>query len=139
VTNGQGDGLEFRIRFAVDDRELSRLHALTFEGPVQVQPWAARLDWHALTWVGAFSNDQLIGFVQVLWDGGAHAFLLDVAVHPDQGRQGIGRRLVLTAVEEAKAAGCQWLHVDYEPHLADFYLGACDFVPTEAGLLKLRG
>jgi ribosomal protein S18 acetylase RimI-like enzyme len=138
VTNGQGDGLEFRIRFAVDDRELSRLHALAFEGPVQMQPWAARLDRHALTWVGAFSNNRLLGFVQVCWDGGAHAFLLDTAVHPDHGRQGIGRRLVLTAAEEAKCAGCEWLHVDYEPHLTDFYLGACGFVPTEAGLLKLR-
>jgi ribosomal protein S18 acetylase RimI-like enzyme len=138
VTNGQADGLELRIRFAVDDGELSRLHAHAFEGPVQVQPWAARLGRHALTWVGAFSNDQLIGFVQVLWDGGAHAFLLDAAVHPAHSRQGIGRRLVLTAAEQAKAAGCEWLHVDYEPHLADFYLGACGFVPTEAGLLKLR-
>jgi ribosomal protein S18 acetylase RimI-like enzyme len=139
VTNGQADGLELRIRFAVDDGELSRLHALAFEGPVQVQPWAVRLDRHALTWVGAFSNHQLIGFVQVCWDGGAHAFLLDTAVHPAHSRQGIGRRLVLTAAEQAKAAGCEWLHVDYEPHLADFYLGACGFVPTEAGLLKLRG
>ena len=138
MTDEHADGLELRIRFAVDDGELSRLHALAFEGPVQVQPWAARLDRHALTWVGAFSNDQLIGFVQVCWDGGAHAFLLDTAVHPDHGRQGIGRQLVLTAAEEANAAGCHWLHVDYEPHLTDFYLGACGFVPTEAGLLRLR-
>jgi ribosomal protein S18 acetylase RimI-like enzyme len=138
VTNGQAGVLELRTRFAVDDAELSRLHALAFDGSAQVQPWAARLARHALTWIGAFSHDQLIGFVQVCWDGGAHAFLLDTAVHPAHGRQGIGRRLVLTAAKEAKAAGCQWLHVDYEPHLCEFYLGACGFVPTEAGLLKLR-
>lgn len=130
--------MEIRVRFAVDDDELSRLHALAFGSPVEVHPWAARLDRHALTWVGAFSNDQLIGFVQVCWDGGAHAFVLDTAVHPDHGRQGIGKQLVRTAAEEAKAAGCEWLHVDYEPHLVDFYVGACGFSPTEAALLKLR-
>ena len=130
--------MELRVRFPVDDRELSTLHALAFESPVSVQPWAARLERHALTWIGAFSNDQLIGFVQVCWDGGAHAFVLDTAVHPDHGRKGIGKQLVAVAAEEARAAGCEWLHVDYEPHLAAFYVEACGFTPTEAALLKLR-
>ena len=130
--------MEMRVRFPVDDTELSTLHALAFEAPVAVQPWAARLERHALTWVGAFSNDRLIGFVQVCWDGGAHAFVLDTAVHPEYGRQGIGKQLVQAAAAEASAAGSEWLHVDYEPHLADFYLKACGFSPTEAGLLKLR-
>jgi len=130
--------MEYMVKFAVDDEELSTLHALAFESAVEVQPWAARLERHALTWVGAFSNDLLVGFVQVCWDGGAHAFVLDTAVHPDHGRQGIGKELVRVAALEAAAAGCEWLHVDYEPHLADFYLKACGFSPTDAGLLKLR-
>ena len=130
--------IDYRIRFPVDDSALSGLHALAFGSPVEVQPWAARLDRHALTWVGAFSNDLLVGFVQVCWDGGAHAFVLDTVVHPEYGRQGIGKRLVGAAVAEAKTAGCEWLHVDYEPHLADFYVKACGFSPTEAALLKLR-
>jgi GNAT superfamily N-acetyltransferase len=121
----------------VDDRELSRLHALAFGGPVRLQPWAERLGRHALTWVGAFSDEQLVGFIQVCSDGGAHAFLLDTAVHPAHTRQGIGRRLVLAASAEARAAGCRWLHVDYEPHLADFYVEACGFRPTTAALLEL--
>lgn len=130
--------VRYEVRFPVDDRELSTLHALAFEGPLEVHQWAERLERWALTWVGAFSNDQLVGFVQVCWDGGAHAFVLDTAVHPDYGRQGIGKQLVLTAAEEAKAAGCEWLHVDYEPHLTAFYVDACGFRPTDAGLLKLR-
>jgi ribosomal protein S18 acetylase RimI-like enzyme len=129
--------VEIRVRFPVDDDELSRLHALAFGSPVEVQPWAARLERHALSWVGAFSNDLLVGFVQVCWDGGAHAFVLDTAVHPEYGRQGIGKRLVRAAAAEALAAGCEWLHVDFEPHLADFYLKACGFSPTDAGLLRL--
>jgi ribosomal protein S18 acetylase RimI-like enzyme len=130
--------VEFTVKFPVDDEQLSTLHALAFEAPVEVQPWAARLERHALTWVGAFSNDRLVGFVQVCWDGGAHAFVLDTAVHPEYGRQGIGKQLVRTAAAEASAAGCEWLHVDYETHLANFYLKACGFTPTDAGLLKLR-
>lgn len=133
-----GEVVRYVVRFPVDDPELSALHAAAFEGEADVQPWAERLERWALTWVGAFSNDQLVGFVQVCWDGGAHAFVLDTAVHPDHGRQGIGKQLVLTAAEEARKAGCEWLHVDYEPHLKAFYEDACGFRPTDAGLLKLR-
>ncbi len=130
--------MELQVRFPVDDRVLSALHSLAFDAPGEVQPWNARLERHALTWVGAFDNDELIGFVQVCWDGGAHAFVLDTAVHPDHGRKGIGSQLVARAAAEARAAGCEWLHVDYEPHLKGFYLDACGFTPTDAGLLKLR-
>ena len=129
--------MEIRVRFPVDDDELSRLHALAFGSPVEVQPWAARLERHALSWVGAFSNDLLVGFVQVCWDGGAHAFVLDTAVHPEYGRQGIGKRLVRAAAAEALAAGCEWLHVDFEDHLRPFYFGSCGFRPTNAGLIAL--
>jgi ribosomal protein S18 acetylase RimI-like enzyme len=130
--------VKYVVRFAVDDGELSALHAAAFESELSVEPWAERLERWALTWVGAFSNDQLVGFVQVCWDGGAHAFVLDTAVHPDHGRQGIGTQLVLTAAAEARDARCEWLHVDFEPHLKAFYLEACGFRPTDAGLLKLR-
>jgi ribosomal protein S18 acetylase RimI-like enzyme len=130
--------VKYVVRFVVDDAELSALHAAAFEGELSVEPWAERLERWALTWVGAFSNDQLVGFVQVCWDGGAHAFVLDTTVRPDHGRRGIGKQLVLTAAAEARAAGCEWLHVDFEPHLKAFYLEACGFRPTEAGLLKLR-
>ncbi len=77
-------------------------------------------------------------FVNVIWDGGTHAFLLETAAEPDHQRRGIGRSLVQTAVAESRAAGCAWLHVDYEPHPAEFYRDACGFCPTEAGLLSLR-
>lgn len=99
-----------------------------------------RLD-HSLTWICAYddiqpSGPQLIGFVNVAWDGGVHAFLLDTTVHPDWQRQGIGRELVRRAAEAARERGMHWLHVDFEPHLASFYR-ACGFRPTEAGLICL--
>jgi len=132
--------LQLRVRFPVDDRVLSSLHARAFGGVAeQVVPWARRLERHAVTWVGAFDGDELRGFVHACWDGGAHAFLLDTVVDPDHPRRGIGLSLVRTVVHEAAAAGCEWLHVDYEPHLSTFYREACGFGATEAGLLRLSG
>ena len=50
---------------------------------------------------------------------------------------GIGVELVKVAEREARAAGCEWLHVDFEDHLRAFYFDACGFVPTNAGLIEL--
>jgi GNAT superfamily N-acetyltransferase len=52
-------------------------------------------------------------------------------------RCGIGVELVKVAEREARAAGCEWLHVDFEDHLRSFYFGACGFTPTNAGLIEL--
>jgi GNAT superfamily N-acetyltransferase len=126
-------------RFLVDDRELSVLHARAFGGdPADVQPWARRLERYALTWIGAFEGARLTGFVQVCWDGGSHAFLLDTAVDPDRQHRGVGVALVTAAAAETRAAGCEWLHVDFEPHLEHFYLDRCGFRATGAGLIQLR-
>ncbi|WP_342589783.1 GNAT family N-acetyltransferase [Brevibacterium permense] len=62
--------------------------------------------------------------------------MLDATVHPDHQRRGIGRVLVLTLIDEAKAAGCEWVHVDYEPRLDAFYRDSSGFRRTEAGLLR---
>jgi GNAT superfamily N-acetyltransferase len=131
--------VELKVRFPVDDAVLSALHHRAFspDGPdadVAICPWASRLERHSLTWIGAFSSGRLVGFVHAAWDGGAHAFVLDTAVHPDFQRLGIGRDLVRTVTAEAFKAGCEWVHVDYEPSLAGFYEDACGFRPTRAGL-----
>jgi len=130
--------VELVVRFPVDDIVLSRLHARAFGGdPAVVIPWAARLARHALTWVGAFDRGALTGFVQVAWDGGAHAFILDTMVDPRTQGRGIGSALVAAATAEAREAGCDWLHVDFEDHLTKFYLDRGGFRPTRAGLIAL--
>jgi GNAT superfamily N-acetyltransferase len=91
----------------------------------------------SLVHLGAFDGDRLIGFVNVAWDGGVHAFLLDTSVHPDFQRQGIATTLVKRAAELARERGAEWLHVDFEPHLEGFYRG-CGFRPTGAGLIELK-
>ena len=74
----------------------------------------------------------------VLWDGLVHAWLQDTMIAARARDQGIGTELVKHAHDGAKAAGCEYLHVDFEDHLRPFYFGACGFVPTNAGLLSLR-
>jgi GNAT superfamily N-acetyltransferase len=101
--------------------------------------WWDRIRPHSLGWVSARTSDGvLVGFVNVVWDGGDHAFLLDTRTRGEWQRRGVGTELVGRAVQHAKAAGCEWIHVDFEPHLRAFYLGACGFRPTEAGLIHLH-
>jgi predicted N-acetyltransferase YhbS len=52
--------------------------------------------------------------------------------------EGIGTGLVAAAQSGAKAAGCEYLHVDFDEHLRPFYFGACGFAPTSAGLIALQ-
>jgi GNAT superfamily N-acetyltransferase len=91
----------------------------------------------SLAYVCAYQQERLIGFVNLAWDGGIHAFLLDTTVHPDVRRHGIGSELVMRAAQVARERGIEWLHVDYEPHLESFYRG-CGFQHTAAGLMRLQ-
>ena len=98
--------------------------------------YAQRVLPRSLAFVGAFDGVRLVGFANVAWDGGVHAFLLDTCVHVDFQRRGIATTLVRRATEIAKERGAVWLHVDFEPHLDGFYR-ACGFRPTAAGLIEL--
>ena len=90
----------------------------------------------SLGYVCAYLKNQLVGFVNVAWDGDKHAFLLDPTVRSDLQRQGIGTELVRQAEVLACQRGAEWLHVDFEPHLREFYRW-CGFRPTKAGLIHL--
>ncbi|MFD5436354.1 GNAT family N-acetyltransferase [Kitasatospora sp. NPDC127067] len=131
--------IDYLWRGPLTDPELDTLHAEGFGHPGEPGDRIARLERHSLGWVTArrTADATLVGFVNLAWDGGAHAFLLDTVVAPDARRQGIATRLVAAAADGARAAGCTWLHVDYEPHLRPFYLDACGLRPTDAGLLAL--
>jgi ribosomal protein S18 acetylase RimI-like enzyme len=128
--------ITYRWRGSVTDAELADLTAA--HGGHPEAGWWDRVRPHCLGWVTARSpSGDLIGFVNVAWDGGDHAFLLNTKVHPACQRRGIATEVVRRAADQAKAAGCEWLHVDFEEHLAAFYLIACDFRRTQAGLIHL--
>lgn len=105
----------------------------------QAEPgWWDRIRPHSLGWVTARTGDGLlVGFVNVAWDGGDHAFLLDTKTRGRWQLRGVATAVVRHAVQQAKAAGCEWLHVDFRAELAAFYFDACGFRPTDAGLIHL--
>src|SRR5690606_26989393 len=101
------------------DEAMRRLWLVAWgdEGPASFQPLLER----SLTHVGAYDGARVVGFVNVAWDGGVHAFILDTCVDEAFRRQGIASKLVGRAADVARQRGARWLHVDFEPHLEGFY------------------
>ena len=128
--------VEWRVDF--DNADVNTLHAEGFAHAVLDIDWRAQVERHSLGWVCAFDAERLVGFVNVAWDGGVHAFVIDTLVAGDRRHGGIGRRLLEVVERESRRAGCEWLHVDFEEELRDFYVGACGFAPTPAGVIALR-
>jgi GNAT superfamily N-acetyltransferase len=132
--------IELAWRGAFTNREVNALHAEAFGGPVfddAEWDWVALTERHSLGWVVARDGDDLVGFVNVLWDGFVHAWLQDTMVAARARGGGVGIALVACARDSAKAAGCEYLHVDFEERLRPFYIDACGFTSTGAGLLAL--
>jgi ribosomal protein S18 acetylase RimI-like enzyme len=128
---------EFQWRGDFTNAELNRLHAEAFDYQMSDDDWAQQVKRYSLGWVTARDGIELVGFVNVPWDGGFHAFILDTIVAASAQRRGIGTRLVELAAAEARAAGCGFLHVDFKDDLRSFYFDSCGFRPTTAGLLRL--
>ncbi len=111
---------------------------VTSHGGTPVPGWWDQIRPHSLGWVTARTGDgTVVGFVNVVSDGDDHAFLIDTKTHSAYQRRRVGTRVVKFAAGHAKAAGCEWLHVDFDPHLQAFYFDACGFEPTDAGLIHL--
>lgn len=137
---GAGDTVEWRGGVAND--ELNALHAEAFDTRVFTADewdWETLLARHSLGWVTARdAGGQLVGFANVLWDGLVHAWIQDVMVAASVRRAGVGRSVVAAAAAGARAAGCEWLHVDFDDEHRAFYIDACGFTPTNAGLIALQ-
>jgi L-amino acid N-acyltransferase YncA len=129
--------VEYRMSPPVTNAQLNALFADAWPGPHDDidRDFSAVLS-RSLGYVCGYINDEIIGFVNVAWDGGVHAFLLDTTVRSDMQRGGIGTQLVRRAVQLARTSGAEWLHVDYERRLAGFYR-KCGFAKTDAGLIRL--
>lgn len=134
--------ITYEWRGPFEDAEVNILHAEGFGHPVLDIGWRAQLARHSLGWVcardGAHgAHGDLVGFVNVVWDGGVHAFVLDTVVAARRRGQAIGTGLVARAVEGAREQGCEWLHVDFDDELRGFYFEGCGFRETAAGLIAL--
>ncbi|MGN6794105.1 MAG: GNAT family N-acetyltransferase [Streptosporangiaceae bacterium] len=137
MDDARPDDVSYCWRGPVTDAEMVDL-VVAHGGRAQAG-WWDQVRPHCLGWVTARTLDKLlVGFVNVAWDGGDHAVLLNTKVRREFQRRGIATEVVRVAVSHSRAAGCEWLHVDFEEHLAPFYFDACGFSPTLAGLIHLR-
>jgi GNAT superfamily N-acetyltransferase len=133
--------ISYQWRGEFENAEVNVLHAEAFETRVFTAHewnWQSLVAQHSLGWVTARKGTQLVGFVNVIWDGLIHAWIQDAMVASASRTQGIGAQLINTAKEESKRAGCEWLHVDFDDQLRGFYYQACGFTPTSAGLIHLE-
>lgn len=127
-----------RWRAPFQNSEINGLRAACFGSDALDRDWHSQVHRFSLGWVCARQSDDLVGFLNVAWDGHLHAFALDTMVAPALQRNGLATDLIQVGMNEAALAGCEWLHVDFEPHLRPLYFEACGFRPTEAGLIRLR-
>ncbi len=127
--------VQYRISPAVTNDELNILFAASWphHSWYDFSPVLQR----SLAYICAYDQNRLVGFVNLAWDGGIHAFILDTTVHPTVRRRGIGQALVKHAAAVAQERAIEWLHVDYEPHLQAFYR-QCGFQHTGAGIRRLN-
>jgi GNAT superfamily N-acetyltransferase len=116
---------------------LNKLHAVTFQHRLFNDDWWSQVNRHSLGWVCAKHAGEVVGFVNVAWDGAMHAFILDTMVTESFRGLGLGTEMITISIREARQAGCEWLHVDFEDHLRHFYFDRSGFNPTNAGLIKL--
>lgn len=131
------DGVLLRWRGPLTDDEMVDL--LMSYGASAAPGWWDQIRPHSFGWVTARNTEgRVVGFVNVITDGRNHAFLIDTKTRGESQRRRIGTEVVRMATEHAKEAGCEWLHVDFEPHLRSFYFKACGFKQTDAGLIHLR-
>ena len=102
----RGPVIRYQWRGDFASAEVEVLHAEGFGRAPADHDWKAQVQRHSLGWVCARRGAELAGFVNVAWDGGVHAFILDTVVAGPLRRHGVGTRLVEVAAREAGAAGC---------------------------------
>lgn len=126
--------VEYKLSEPVSDLELNELFSASWPNHRIVEFQTVFRS--SMAYVCAYQEGKLIGYVNAAWDGKTHAFILDTTVHPGHRHRGIGKELVLRALEQAKMRGVAWVHVDYEPHLKGFY-AQCGFRSSEAGVFSV--
>ena len=134
--------IEYGWRGGFSNQEMNALHAEAFETRLYDESewnWREQVERHSLGWVVAREGETLVGFVNVPWDGLVHAWIQDTMVARSARHRGVGKELIAVAARGAREAGCEWLHVDFDDDLKEFYFDACGFTPTNAGLMELQG
>ena len=100
--------ITYRWRGDLDNVEINRLLAEAFETDASdYRDWHRALTEQSLGWVTARDDQDLVGFVNVVWDGLVHAWIQDTMVITGLRSHGVDTKLVNMAREHAKNAGCK--------------------------------
>ena len=84
--------------------------------------------------VACFTDNELIGYVDVVSDGIDDAYIRDLIVHPDYQRCGIGSKLLGMVIKRVKADGIKMVNVVFDPRLEEFYRKA-NFIIMSGGII----
>jgi hypothetical protein len=124
--------ISYEWRGVFTSAEANVLHAECFGHAVlrdEEWDWRGQVDRHSLGWVCAREGEELVGFVNVAWDGVVHAFVLDTMVATQARREG---------------SGPGWWSWRWRGRGRPGVSGCtrtsrtiCGFVPTNAGLIEL--
>jgi len=118
--------------------------------PVEVEELRAAVGWdacegtyatvlkrHYAYYTVRARDGRLIGYMSILSDGIADAFLLDLMVHPDFQEMRIGSRLVTRGIQDVKEAGIRCLQVTFDEKLREFY-ARCGFHLFGGGIIDFH-
>lgn len=126
--------IRYAVREPVELATLQSLFRVSWESG-EKQGYDRVLE-RSFTWLTAHDGDDLVGFVNVAWDGGVHLFLLDTTVAPSHRGRGLGLELVRRTVAACRGQG-EWLHVDSDQDLMEHLYSPAGFYPVHAGTAAL--
>jgi GNAT superfamily N-acetyltransferase len=112
--------MSFTLNPVVTRHAVSELRAAVGWEPFESEE-QHRWDGYWATLGGFDEQGRLMAWCALLSDGHQHGILLDVMVHPQRQKQGIGRALVAEAIGYFRAQGIGLIHVDFLPEQALFY------------------
>ena len=136
-----------RLCLMNDDIPISRNGEIT---PKEIEDLRSSVGWdraegiyeevlqrHFAYYTSRSETGKLIGYLSVLSDGIADAFLIDLAVDPECRHTRLGTRLVKRAIRDAKDAGIRCVQVTFEDHLDQFY-AQCGFHIFKGGIIDFE-
>lgn len=77
-------------------------------------------------------NNLLISYARIVSDGTIYAFIVDLMVHPDYQRHGIGKVFLQHIISQIEADHIKYIQLTFDPKLKTFYKD-CGFEIIEAG------